>query len=354
MRNKETIKKTSKDFFFFLTSALTLTLTFSCAPQLKANFDVSMQGQIFWPGPPEKPRIRYLWSLYSLMPEGSSFMDIFAGQYDFFDNREAPYLIRPMSVYKRGDNLYIADSGAFRVTVINLKTKEVFNAGIDGKGELAFPVSVVSDKDGNIYVSDSTLKKVHKYDPKGNFIRPVAREGWRPVGLAYDDRTDTLYVADAENHAVHAVDRDGALRYSIGKRGEEPGEFNYPTYLWVDGEGRLFVSDTLNFRIQIFDSHGRFMSGFGAMGGGYHEFSGPKGVATDSRGNIFVVDGKQDIVKIFDRDGRLLLFFGEGGLEYGKFNLPNGIFIDRDNAIYIADTYNMRVQAFQLMEESNK
>jgi sugar lactone lactonase YvrE len=330
--------------------AILLSFILACAPQYRANLDLSMENMILWPGPPEKPRIRYLWSLNSLMPEGSSVLDILAGEYEFFDIKSAPMLLKPMYVYKRADILYIADAGAARVTVINLKTMEVFHVGIDGKGELTFPVCVVSDRDGNIYVSDSTLQKVYKYDPKGNFIRSILSEGSRPVGLAYDNNSDTLYIADTRNHTVHAVDRDGAARFIIGRRGDGDGEFNYPTYLWVDSEGRLYVSDTLNSRIQIFDAGGKFVFKFGMRGDTYQELSSPKGVAVDTHGDIYVVDSRQDMVKIYNRDGRLLLFFGDGGIEYGKFNLPNGMFIDKDNTLYVADTYNMRIQTFQLIE----
>lgn len=325
-------------------------LAAGCAPQFKANLDLSMQDRIFWPGPPEKPRIRYLWSLNSLVSEESQALEILAGKYEAFDARESPVLLRPIYVHRRADNLYVADFGARRVTVVNLKSMDVFHAGVDGKGELSFPVCVVSDPEGNIYVSDSTLQQVNMYDQKGNFLRALLSGKGRPVGLAYDDKARLLYVTDTANHTIYALEADGSVRFTIGKRGEGDGEFNFPTYLWIDPERRLYVSDTLNTRIQIFDADGKYLSSFGKLGGAYYELSSPKGVAADSHGNIYVVDGKQDMVKIFDRTGKLLLFLGDEGTEHGKFYLPNGIFIDANNTIYVADTYNMRIQAFQLIE----
>ena len=35
----------------------------------------------------------------------------------------------------------------------------------------------------------------------------------------------------------------------------------------------------------------------------------------------------------------------------GEFWLPNGLFIDKNNRIYVADTYNSRIQIFQLMNK---
>ncbi len=328
-----------------------LLIMVGCATEQRAHFDTSMENKIIWPGPPEKPRIRYLWSFTSLLPEGSSVLDVLTGKYEFFEAREAPILLKPMYVYQRGDDLYIADSGAQRVTVVNLKTNDFFHVGTSGDGSLADPVCVVTDRDGNIYVSDSAAKKIFKYDPQGNFIKSISREGMRPVGLAYDEKSDTLFIVDTDNHDVIAADRDGNKKFIIGKRGEGDGEFNFPTYCWADNNGRLYVSDTMNARIEVFDTSGKFLFKFGSRGGSYNEFARPKGVATDTHGNIYVVDSEQGMIKIFNKDGRLLLFFGEEGKAYGKFTLPNGIFINHNNVIYVADTYNMRVQAFQLIEE---
>ena len=350
LSGRETIGKSGKRRLLPFASSCTLILSLiSCAPAFKANLDVAMEHKIFWPGAPEKPRITYLWSLYSLMPEGSSVMDMLAGKYEFYDVKAAPVLLKPMYASRRADNLYIADAGAARVTVINLKSREVFHVGVEEKGELSLPVCVVTDPEGNIYVSDATLHKVYKYDPKGRFIKDFPFEGARPVGLFYEDASQSLYVSDTAGHAVHVFDKEGKLRFTIGKRGEEDGEFNFPTYLWADS-GHLIVADTLNARIQIFDAHGRFLSKFGIRADTFKGFSTPKGVAADTFGNIYVVDSRQDMVKIFDKDGNILLSLGSEGNDYGKFNLPNGIFIDKENTIYVSDTYNMRIQAFSLIK----
>ena len=352
MRPRSRIRQCKIASVFTSTFALALACVFiiGCAVEQRAHFDTSMENKIIWPGAPEKPRIRYLWSLDSLMPEGSSVLDLLAGKYEFFDVKDAPVLLNPMYVFKNGDNLYIADYGAQRVTVVNLKANDFFQVGIHGDGSLSAPVCDITDKDGNIYVSDSGSRKIFKYGPAGNFIKSISREGMRPVGLAYDGQSDTLFIVDTDNHEVLAADRDGNIKSIIGKRGEGDGEFNFPTYCWVAG-GLLYVSDTMNARIEVFDTKGKFLFKFGSRGGSYSQFSRPKGVATDTHGNIYVVDSEQGMVKIFNRDGRLLLFFGEEGDAYGKFTLPNGIFIDENNVIYVADTFNMRVQAFQLIED---
>src|SRR5262249_58756503 len=85
-----------------------------------------------------------------------------------------------------------------------------------------------------------------------------------PSGLAIDRGRSLLYVADAKKHQVLCYAAgDGALVRAIGKRGIDAGEFNFPTNLSVDSNGRLYVTDTLNFRVQVFDGSGSFVSSIG-------------------------------------------------------------------------------------------
>lgn len=336
-------------YLIFALLSLIFTL-FSCAPVYKANIDYTMSEGILWPGKPEKPRIKYLWSIYSLAPE-ASFTDFLAGGGDPSDPKTSLTLMRPYSVYFENDRLYITDPGAMRVTVVNIKTMDVLQIGVSGKGELNYPVGIVVDKTGNIYITDSELSKVLVYDRDGKFLRNFSNINFqRPTGIAYDKERDIIYVVDTIEHKVYGIGSDGNVRMSFGKRGGGDGEFNYPTQITVDKEGRVYVSDTLNFRIQCFDRGGKFISKFGTIGDAYDKFTMLKGVAPDSEGNVYVVDSGQDMVKIFDRDGRLLLFFGKKGIWRGMFWIPSGIFIDKDDKIYVADTFNQRVQVFQFLK----
>lgn len=333
---------------FFLLSLLFLLP--SCAPQFyTSNIDMTAFGGIIWPGEPEEPRIRYLWSLQQVnYKEGKTFIDILTGMEDPYDPKNFPILVRPQGIYVDDKRFYIADPGAGRLTVIDKKEMKTFHIFEADTEELQYPISAVSDREGHIYVSDPELGKVLKYRSDGRFISSFEGEFRRPAGLAIDRKGDILYVADTLAHKVYVYTTTGIRLSELGGRGEGDGEFNYPNYLFVDSEGLLYVSDSLNFRIQIFGPDGRFITKFGEPGDAYHTFDKPKGVATDSEGHIYVVDAGKDMVKIFDREGNLLLFFGEKGHDYGKFYLPTGIFI-YDDLIYVADTINMRIQAFEYL-----
>lgn len=325
----------------------------SCVPS-KAAIDRTMSESIIWPGPPEKPRIQYLWSLRFVTggEKGSRFMKLVAGevQHDISDPQQSDTLISPHGVFvDQRQNLYIADPGAGRVSVINLETMDSFNITHAGSYPLAAPIGVVASPDGRIFVSDADLATVAVFNEKGKFIEFLEGEFKRPTGLALDAGRGIVYVADTWAHTIYKYGLDGTRMGSIGHKGEKPGELHYPTHIYADSEGLLYVADTLNFRIQIFGPDGTLVKAFGVIGDSYDTFDKVKGIAVDTEGHIYVTDSAQNMVKIFDREGRLLLFFGEPGRFYGQFDLPAGIFIDSRNRIYVADNMNMRLQAFQFL-----
>jgi sugar lactone lactonase YvrE len=45
-----------------------------------------------------------------------------------------------------------------------------------------------------------------------------------------------------------------------------------------------------------------------------------------------------------------LMAFGKGGQEPGEFSVPGGACIDGKRRLWIADTYNRRVQVFELAD----
>lgn len=330
--------------------ATLMLATSSCAS--KAGIDYTMSEGIIWPGEPEKPRIKYLWSLSQVMDaEGGGFISALTGPEEPTDDpRESSRMVKPQGVFvDQADRLYVTDVGAGRVSVIDLKSmKSVIITGARDFYLLA-PVGVVALPDGRVFIADADLRKVAVFTVTGSFKGFLEGKFERPTGLALDLVRNRLYVADTWGHVVHVYDLDGNHISSIGDRGEERGKLNYPTHLAVSPDGALYVSDTLNFRVQTFSPDGAYVGDFGIAGDSYENFEKLKGIALDTEGHVYVTDSAQDMVKIYDKSGRLLLFFGKSGGFYGDFKLPAGIYIDGSNRIFVADMLNRRVQAFQFL-----
>lgn len=306
-----------------------------------------------WPPAPEKARIAYLYSISS--PEdlkitkkgGEKFLEFIFGE----NKGEIAALMKPQSVFSQNGVVLATDISLGCVHVFNKQKNTYFQIKQAGKEKLLLPVAAVSDKSGNIYVSDSKLGKVFVFSAEGKFVRELGRgEFQRPTGLAIDQALGRLYVVDTLAGLINVFSLEGMFIYKIGAPGESTGNFNHPTYIAVDKLGDIYVVDSLNFRVQILSKTGQFKEVLGRAGRVPGTFSRPKGIAVDSDDNVYVTDASFDNVQIFDTQGNLLLFFGESGNKDGQFWQPAGMHVDENDTIYVADSFNSRIEVFKYIK----
>lgn len=309
---------------------------------------ISEPATLVWPSGPDPARIAYVRSFSR--PEdlgiGRSLLQRLGA---FVFGEPELRLVRPMAVVTVGKLIYVADPGAKGLHRFDpMKGRHDLLRLPDG-GPLPSPVGLARGFEDEVYVTDSVLGRVFRVGAEDKSVKEVAALGrfGQPTGIACDRAKGTLWVVDTSAHKVLGFDRSGKSVTTIGERGGEKGQFNYPTLLWSSGQGKLYVTDSLNFRIQMFDASGTLLGLFGRHGDGTGDAARQKGVATDSFGHIYIVDSLFHAVQVFDERGRLLLSLGSIGHARGEFWLPTGIFIDEDDTIYVADSYNQRVQVFR-------
>lgn len=314
------------------------------------------QAERVWPLPPEPPRIRFVRTI-------SSMSDVigrgpFQSIKEFLVGKDADARLgKPYAVHvdKEG-RLYVADSAWRSILVLDEKKKKFSLLGLEGPGVLSKPLGVTTDAAGRVFVTDTVQNRAVVYDQDGNFLFAIGEKGRfdQPVGIVVSDALNRAYIVDTRKHKVMVFDsRDGRFLFEFGGRGVEDGQFNWPTNIFLDKDGKLYVMDTFNFRVQIFDADGRFQLKFGGVGRGLGQFSKPKGIAVDSEGHIYVVDAAFNNVQIFDSQGQLLLFFGQMGGQPGNLWLPAGMYIDQNDYIYVADQYNKRIDVYQFLSEKS-
>ncbi len=318
---------------------------------------VKKMPSIFWPKPPDPPKISFVntWSQPAdIGLEPSWFKKVV--QFIFGKGKTA-YVIRPSGVAVDSEGgVYVADTGLQVVHYFDQKNHKYHQLyQITQTERLQNPIGVAVDASGLIYVADTDLNRIIVFNQKQKMVRIIGTENWakRISGIAIDRLRERLYVVDTMGHQILLTSLEGELKGSIGKRGIEAGTFNFPTYATVDADGDLYISDSLNFRVQVFDPEGTFKMQLGSLGSQLGEFSRPKGVAVDREKNIYVVDTLYDTVQVFNSSGELLLNFGKSGTDPGRFWLPAGIAVAQDGHIYVADVYNKRVQVFELLQEES-
>ena len=91
---------------------------------------------------------------------------------------------------------------------------------------------------------------------------------------------------------------------SIGGN-ENDDNYYFPSgaSITVDQEGNLYVRDVGNIRIQKYDKAGKYVQTMGRKGQGPGEFQFPGAVHADEEGNIWVLDSPTRALKVFGPDG---------------------------------------------------
>ncbi len=270
--------------------------------------------------------------------------------------KEEEGLVKPMAVTAiNPDTFWIADQGNGTVLQVFNQVGEV-NRSRNKDIHLTSVVGSCLMTGGRICFTDSRLNRIFQLEPGSRSLKALNDSLLldRPTGIAYSKRNRELWVVETGAHRVTVLNENGEVVKRFGKRGDGPGEFNFPTHIWIDNKGNIFVVDALNYRVQVFDIDANYISQFGEIGDGSGYFARPKGIATDSYGHIYVADALFHTVQIFDMSGKYLYAFGSQGTDKQQFWLPTGIYIDAENYIYVADSYNSRIQIFKLVDGKNK
>lgn len=309
---------------------------------------------IVWPLPPDKPRIKYIRSYSDTfdVEDLPGFLDKVLGV-GFFS------LDRPQGVaVDREGNVYVADSTQQLVVAFQPVKKKLKFMGLEDDAQrLSIPIGLaIADTWNMLFVASTGTKKVIGYDLATGRTKIVIGGFVNPVSVAVDEARGKIYVTDSKANELKVFDSSGRHINTIasktgGGRGEDY-TLSLPGQVATDRQGNVYVADTFDYNVKVYGPDGKFIKkigqGMGTRGG---QFSKLSGVAVDSEGHIYTVDTDFSHVQIFNQDGQLLLVFGKSGNAPGAFALPLHIYIDKQDRIYVADTFNKRVQVFQYLKE---
>lgn len=276
---------------------------------------------------------------------------------NFIFGKDKHIISKPFNLLASNPQSYwVLDQGTGKINQIrnnSFENNKFLNKAFNGYTSL---VGICALDENNLLFTDSHLPYIYQVDLKKKKVISIndSLSLNRPTGIAYSKLKKEIWVVETGANRILVLNYKGEVKKIIGKRGSGQGEFNYPTFIWIDKEGSVYIVDAMNFRIQIFNKNGEFVSMFGKNGDATGYFASPKGIATDSYGNIYIADALFHVVQIFDKKGNYLYAFGEQGKEKGQFWMPTGIYIDNENYIYVADSYNSRIQIFQLVNGESK
>ena len=294
---------------------------------------------VFFPNPPETPRLQFLKSYSGPDDLGavkaSAFEKFVLGEPETMEGISKPYGV----AISRG-KLYVCDVGKRMVEMLDLENATFGYLTKDQR--LLNPVNIYIDDDDIKYVADPTVGAIFVFDENNNLIAMLGKESKiNPIDVVV--RGNRCYVTDFDSNRVFVLDRttgreiarigtESKTDRKINSIGELPaGEFSLISDLALDKQGNIYVTDKAAGRITLFDQSGKFIKTIGRMGDNIDEFVRPKGIAIDKENRIWIVDASTEVAKIYNQQAQLLLFFGLPGNKPGMMNLPAKIVLDYDN-----------------------
>ena len=286
-----------------------MALLFSCfILGFTSGWCAAEEPALSWPQAPAQTRITFVKSIYSPRDIGLE-RGFFKKFKRFIAGEKKDILNKPIAVaVDKEKTIYICDAGTPAVHIFAQKEKRYKKITAINNEELLSPVAVAVSGEGALFIADSGLGKVFCLERNGRLKFVIGQDKGllRPTGLALS--AERLYVVDTLAQGISIFDLRGNFIAQFGRRGRGDGEFNYPSSVAIDSEGKIYIADSLNFRIQVFDRANKFLLSIGYAGDSSGSFSRPKGIAVDSLGHIYVTDGLFDNLQIFNQQGQFLLW----------------------------------------------
>jgi hypothetical protein len=188
-----------------------------------------------------------------------------------------------------------------------------------------------------------------------------------PSGVAVDNATGSIYIADKNNHRVRMINAmghvstvagNGTMGYTGMGGSALSAAMEYPNSIYVDNSGNYFVSDgyaDVAYRIDGGTGNIMNLCGCGSQGstgdggpGCFARMCVPNGVFGDIAGNTYIVDvGNNRIRKVDALTGKVNTYTGgpwgfspSGSMAIGaSYSGVGGVCTD-NNAVYVSDKGN--------------
>jgi sugar lactone lactonase YvrE len=161
-----------------------------------------------------------------------------------------------------------------------------FGSSGSGAGQLQNPTGMASDqRSGNVYVADSGNNRIEKFGPTGNFIATLGDGQLSSPNSVATSSTGKVYVGDSGNQRVVKFDADGHFLGTIDGSSAPQGHFQGQPQVAVDQAGNLWVVDTGTGNVIEFSAADKFLRQWTDPN------ASPSAIAVDSNSSaVYLID----------------------------------------------------------------
>jgi DNA-binding beta-propeller fold protein YncE len=191
------------------------------------------------------------------------------------------------------------------------------------------PMHMVA-KEGNIYVAEYGADRITvvKNMQKDSLKMPQPSDAASGVDVA----GEKLAVADFYNHRI--VYSDGGQDKTFGQKGSAAGELTYPTDVQF-AHGKIYVADAYNHRVQVFDLEGKHLQTIGEA----EKMNASVGIFV-AENALYVADFENNRVIAYSLEGQLLQIISEG------LDKPTDVLVHKGK-LYVANYKGRYISVFK-------
>ena len=223
----------------------------------------------------------------------------------------------------------IRDYSAFVALTVLIPTAIFATTRADEATEFQYPVAVVADVDGNVYVADRNLPGIWKISGESQSIFFQASKTFRTplnaVRCLALDHQGKLLAGDSATREVYRFDESGTPQPLTN------GWIGIPMALAVAADGTIYTADLELHRIWKMPAEGSDMPEEFAV------VNSPRGLTLDADDNLWVLSTSSENGQIqkVTADGKL-----EPLIRDHPFQLPHNIVGTDDGSFFVTDNYS--------------
>lgn len=235
---------------------------------------------------------------------------------------EAPLRSPDGLAFDQEGKLLVADSGNRRICRIDIETGQIStfaSSDTSGSDDKWTPGSIAVDASGSVWVGDSerdrllhfssgalTPKVYGRNEDLGDGGPAIQARLAHPSSVV-SDRAGNIYISDTLHHRIRVVNaRSGRISTVAGTgvpgyNGDDipanTARLNYPAHIQIDNYGKLYIGDYYNNRVRVVDLRTKRISTLAGTGpGGDQGDGGPAASATLSNPHVLYLDGRGSLI----------------------------------------------------------
>lgn len=251
-------------------------------------------------------------------------------------------LTAPSAVAAQSIDIFIADTALKKIFKYDRATQVITTfADVPEMGNV---VQLYVDRGLSVYLVDQFSAKTTQYDIDGRVLQVFENtaELPQPVAVVVDDIQAEIYVADQLRAHALVFNRAGGVNRVVNapKSGKTTIQ-SIAAMAFADNQ--LYIVDSVNHEVHAMSPTGSYRFSFGA-----DELVSPGVISVDGSNRVFVADTITNSIKVY-RGGLFETEIGGSGSELAsEFQLISGLWADND-LLYVADAASASVKIFRIL-----